>query len=231
MAIEPLVDLRLLKRLPSGINRDEGSNVHKWLRVFSAGDRGLDYTDSLLDTIAASRHIDTATGGALEQFGAPVGCARETGQSDDDYRVSIKACYLKVSGKATRNEILGFVASAAGVDLTAVTFKENQDRSTGLYKSRYYYVDIDLAAFPAEVVGSESGLAALQLLIDGLLDDVEAAGVRGQFFASSTFSYEGDGSTAFGSTGQGTNATGWDNTAATPNFGGVNSGGTWGFFT
>ena len=221
--------IRLLNRLPRPLSRQADLAQNPNAQLLQIPGVALERQSGLLDQLSASRSPATAYGGMLERYGNPIGILRDD-DLDLTYRIRILAEFRKLISKGTRNEIIQFVASALNVDATQVKVVENVDVDTSAFRARYYYVEVPIDGLIAQGIEDQAEITAVLDTVEALLDRVEGAGIRGVFKVQGVFAYAGDDADFGPATGgeAGTDATGYWNDAANPDYGPVNSGGFWG---
>jgi len=111
-----------LNEWDSSIAFDERSNTYKLLEALF---EPLDTLDDNIDEVYHDQHINTAEGGALEQFGNLVQTQRRTGETDDTYRARIKAAFRTGNIGTTFDEFAQFCASVLDTDIQNLNFAQN----------------------------------------------------------------------------------------------------------
>jgi hypothetical protein len=133
------------------------SNLAKLIRALLVEANFLSFqTNAILD----AHHVDTATGSDLDKLGRLVGVTRQTGETDDHFRVRIKAYgYINVSS-ATTNDL---------IHLTGILLQTAVENVT---------VTSDLAANPAtfQCAGPVVDTPLTDTEVESILNDAVAAG-------------------------------------------------------
>ena len=107
-----------------GIAFYPGSNMYKLMdAITSEGDRQLEEAH----TISRANKIRTAKGDLLDKFGFAVNLPRQTGESDDRYRIRIQLRYRINSIEGTMDEIAQFAAAMVGVSPDNISFETRFD--------------------------------------------------------------------------------------------------------
>lgn len=107
-----------------GIAFYPGSNMYKLMAaITSEGDRQLEEAH----TISRANKIRTAEGDLLDKFGFAVNLPRQTGESDDRYRVRIQLRYRLNSIEGTMDEIAQFTAAMVGVSPDNISLETRFD--------------------------------------------------------------------------------------------------------
>lgn len=192
----------------------------------------LEDADDRIDTLYDARRLVDATGGALDRWGQEIGVPRDAGEDDAAYRIRLIARFRALRSGATSSHILTFLAGALNLDVEDLTLTRNEDPETGSYRPRFYFVEAPVSGLVSQGITEQEEFDAKFDLAESLLDEVDAAGVTGQFRLGTSFTWEGNDGYA-GPSAVGSDGTGWgvDSEDTGKGFGPENEGGYWGGMT
>jgi uncharacterized phage protein gp47/JayE len=110
----------------------------------------LDEVTTTLRHIARSHNVDTAVGRDLDKLGRLVGVTRQTAETDDHFRVRIKAYgYINVSS-ATTNDLIHLTGILLRTDVTNVTVTSDLAANPGTFQCEGSLSDTPLTATEVE---------------------------------------------------------------------------------
>lgn len=115
----------LAEHLPYILRRNDGSEMYKYLE---AHDLELEDIKADIEYLLASRQIDNATEGDLDQLGTYYGpLGNRNGRTDPEYRQYLKSISKSFSGRGTVPGIKFAISGGLNIDAETITVVEHFD--------------------------------------------------------------------------------------------------------
>jgi len=162
------------RRLEDSIKTPYPVDGKVWGALIAALASEFEDFEATLKDVDVAKFVDTATGARLDRLGDVFDVDRETGESDDKYRIRIKVALRELLSSGTVQEIKSAIAVLLDVDESEVVIDEPYDVESAR---------IDVGVFESELEEREISIAEFDDFVDGLA----AGGVGIQTFALGTF--------------------------------------------
>lgn len=151
-----------------------------WGALIAALASEFDDFEATLKDVDIAKFVDTATGQRLDRLGEVFDVDRETGESDDRYRIRIQVALRELLSSGTVQEIRSTIAVLLDVDGSEIVIDEPYDVESAR---------IDVGVFESEL--EARGISVSEF--DDFVDGIAAAGVGIQMVALGTFTYVSEG--------------------------------------
>jgi hypothetical protein len=151
-----------------------------WGALIAALASEFDDFEATLEDVDVAKFVDTATGQRLDRLGDVFDVDRETGESDDKYRIRIQVALRELFSSGTVQEIKSAIAVLLDVGESEVVIDEPYDVEAAR---------IDVGVFESEL--EDRGISITDF--DDFVDGLAAGGVGIETFALGTFMYVSEG--------------------------------------
>jgi hypothetical protein len=168
------------ERLEESLKTPYPADGKVWGALIAALASEFDDFEATLKDVDVAKFVDTATGQRLDRLGDIFDVDRETGESDDKYRIRIQVALRELLSSGTVQEIKSAIAVLLDVDESEVVINEPYDVESAR---------IDIGVFERELENRGISIAEFDNFVNGLA----AGGVGIQTFALGTFMYVFEG--------------------------------------
>jgi len=151
-----------------------------WSALLTAVATEFEELEAARQDVLASKFVSTATGPQLDRQSDIFDVDRQTGESDDKYRIRIQVALRELLSSGTVQEIRSTIAVLLDVDESEIVIDEPYDVESAR---------IDVGVFESEL--EDRGISVSEF--DDFVDGLAAAGVGIQTVALGTFAYVSEG--------------------------------------
>lgn len=163
------------------------TNVAKLMQGFVDG-FWADTAETISD-IRTNLHLPTMEGGVLDKWARVVNLERRLNETDAEYRIRISGAIRRRFAGTDANSIIEFAAAAIGADADDILYRENN--SNNPYVPAQFTIEFDLAILGGLGFNPSEYQAVVDLL-DEVLTDMSAAGVKGNVVPAGGAEYDTD---------------------------------------